>query len=62
VNGIHSFSFLNKGPDPFQRGDNHKNVKIGWGLLKLSFSRTTGPIFTRLDTNFLEKVDSSLFK
>jgi hypothetical protein len=21
----------NKGPGPFQRGDNHKNAKIGWG-------------------------------
>jgi hypothetical protein len=29
-------------------GDNHKNAKIGWGLLKIFFSRTTGPILTRL--------------
>jgi hypothetical protein len=21
---------LNKGPGPLQRGDNHKNVKMGW--------------------------------
>jgi hypothetical protein len=41
---------LNKGPGPLQRGDNHKNVKMGWGHLKI-FSRTTGPILTRLDTN-----------
>ena len=41
----------NKGPGPLQRGDNHKNVKIGWGHLKIFFSRTTGPILTRLDTN-----------
>jgi hypothetical protein len=40
----------NKGPGLFQRGDNHKNVKMGWGHLKI-FSRTTGPISTRLDTN-----------
>jgi hypothetical protein len=40
----------NKGPGPLQRGDNHKNVKMAWGLLKI-FSRTTGPILTRLDTN-----------
>jgi hypothetical protein len=40
----------NKGPGPLQRGDNHKNVKIGWGHLKI-FSRTTGPILTRLYTN-----------
>jgi hypothetical protein len=33
-----------------QRGDNHKNVKMGWGHLKI-FSRTTGPILTRLGTN-----------
>jgi hypothetical protein len=36
---------------PFQRGDNHKNVKMGWGHLKILFSRTTGPILTRLGTN-----------
>jgi hypothetical protein len=32
----------NKGPGPFQRGDNHKNVKMGWGHLKM-FSKITGP-------------------
>jgi hypothetical protein len=42
--------FLNKGPGHLQRGDNHKNVKIGWGHLK-NFSRTIGPILTRLGTN-----------
>jgi hypothetical protein len=30
----------NKGPDPLQRGDNYKNVKMGWGHFKI-FSRTT---------------------
>jgi hypothetical protein len=30
----------NKGPGPLQRGDNHKNAKMGWGHLKI-FSRTT---------------------
>jgi hypothetical protein len=40
----------NKGPGPLQRGDNHKNIKMGWGHLKI-FSRTTGPILTRLGTN-----------
>jgi hypothetical protein len=40
----------NKGPGPLQKGDNHKNVKMGWGNLKI-FSRTTsGPILTRLGT------------
>jgi hypothetical protein len=24
----------NKGPDPYQRINNHKNAKIGWGQLK----------------------------
>jgi hypothetical protein len=41
-------SFTNKGPGPLQRGDNHKNVKMGWGHLKIFFSRTSGPILTRL--------------
>jgi hypothetical protein len=50
VKGIQVCS--NKGPDPLQRGDNHKNVKMGQGLLKIFFSRTTGPILTRLDTNY----------
>jgi hypothetical protein len=39
----------NKGTSPLQRGDNHKNVKMGWGHLKIS--RTTRPILTRLGTN-----------
>jgi hypothetical protein len=33
----------NKGSGHLQRGDNHKNVKMGWGHLK-----STGPILTRL--------------
>jgi hypothetical protein len=41
----------NKGPDPLQRIDNHKNIKIGWGDLKIFFSRTTVPILTRLGTD-----------
>ena len=40
-----------KGPGPLQRGDNRKNVKIGWGHLKIFFYRTTGPNLTRLGTN-----------
>jgi hypothetical protein len=43
----------NKGPGPLQRGDNHKNVKMGWGHLKTFFFRTIGPILTRLGTNYL---------
>jgi hypothetical protein len=34
---------LIKGPGPLQRGDNHKNVKMGWGPLKILFLRTTKP-------------------
>jgi hypothetical protein len=41
---------LNKGPGPLQNGDDHKNVKMGWGHLKI-FSRTTEPILTRLGKN-----------
>jgi hypothetical protein len=36
------------GPGPLQRGDNHKDAKMGWSHLKI-FSRTTEPeelIFT----------------
>jgi hypothetical protein len=40
----------NKGPGPLLRGDNHKNVKMGWVHIKI-FSRTTGPILTKLGTN-----------
>jgi hypothetical protein len=41
VKGIQFYS--NKGPDPLQRGDNHKNVKMGWGHLKILFLRTMKP-------------------
>jgi hypothetical protein len=41
----------NKGPGPLKREDNHKNVKMWWGHLKIFFSRTTGPISTTLGTN-----------
>jgi hypothetical protein len=36
----------NEGPGPLQRGDNHKNVKMGWGHLKI-FSRTTWATFNQ---------------
>jgi hypothetical protein len=32
-----------KGPCPLQRGDNYKNVKMGWGHLKILFLRTMKP-------------------
>jgi hypothetical protein len=41
----------NKGPGPFQRGDNHKNVKMRCVHSKIILSRTTGPILTRLGAN-----------
>jgi hypothetical protein len=40
VKGILNCS--NKEPGPFQRGDNYKNAKMGWGHFKI-FSRTTEP-------------------
>jgi hypothetical protein len=48
---VKGIQVCSKGPGPLQRGDNHKNVKMGWGHLKIFFSRTTGPILTRLVTN-----------
>jgi hypothetical protein len=48
VKGIELCS--NKGPGPLLRGDNHKNVKMGWGHLKIFF-RTTEPFLTRLGIN-----------
>jgi hypothetical protein len=33
VKGI--LNSLNKGPDPLQRGDHHKNTKMGWSHLKI---------------------------
>jgi hypothetical protein len=51
VKGIQVCS--NKGPGPLQRGDNHKNVEMGRSHLKIFFSRTIGPILTRLGTNYL---------
>jgi hypothetical protein len=50
VKGIVNCS--NKGPGLLQRGDNHKNAKMGWGHLKIFFSITIGPILARLDTNY----------
>ena len=42
----------NEGPRPFQRGDNRELIKINWQLLKIFFSRTTGPILTKLGTKY----------
>jgi hypothetical protein len=34
--------YSNKGTGPLQRGDNHKNVKIGWGHLKKNSQEPLG--------------------
>jgi hypothetical protein len=41
VKGIQVCS--NKGPGRLQRGYNYKIVKMGWGHLKIFFSRIMGP-------------------
>jgi hypothetical protein len=41
VKGIQVCS--NKGPSHLQRRDNYKNIKMGWGHLKVFFSRIMGP-------------------
>jgi hypothetical protein len=41
VKGIQVCS--NKGPGSLQRGDNHKNMKMGLGHLKIFFFKTTKP-------------------
>ena len=38
------------GPRPFPMGDNSEIVKLYWKYLKIFFSRTTGPIFTKHGT------------
>jgi hypothetical protein len=60
VKGIQVCSY--KGSGPLQRGDNQKNVKMGWGHLRIFFSRTTGQILTRLGTNYpwKERIQVSL--
>jgi hypothetical protein len=40
-------NYSNKGPGPLQRGDNHKNAKMGWGHLKIFFSKTTEPEYIK---------------
>jgi hypothetical protein len=41
-----------KGPDPLQRGNNCKNTKMGWGHLKIFFSRTTESNSSYFDESF----------
>jgi hypothetical protein len=35
--------YSNKGPGPLSRVDNHRNVRKGWGHLKILLSRTMKP-------------------
>ena len=41
----------NEGPRSFQRGDNYESAKIHWQIFKMFFSRTNGPVSTKLSTN-----------
>ena len=50
VKGIQVCS--NEGQRPSQRRDNYEITKINWQLLKIFFSRTTGPISTKLGTKY----------
>jgi hypothetical protein len=34
---------MKQAPGPLQREDNYKNAKMGWGHIKIFFSRTTEP-------------------
>ena len=51
VKGFHICS--NKGPRPFQRGDNYQIAKIHWQNLKICCCRITGPISTKLGIKHL---------
>jgi hypothetical protein len=42
-----------KGQDPLQRGDNHKNVNMGWGHFKIFFTRSIKPEELILHGSFL---------
>ena len=48
VKGIQVYT--NEGLFPFPRGDNCKIVKLHWQHFKIFFSRTDGPISTKLGT------------
>ena len=42
--------YSNEGSNPFPKGDNFKIAIIHWRNLRFFFSRTTGPILTKLGT------------
>jgi hypothetical protein len=61
VKGIQVCS--NKGPGPLQRGDNDKNVKRGWGNLKIFFLQNHWANFNQTwHKSSLEEENSSVFK
>jgi hypothetical protein len=61
VKGIQVYS--NKGPCPLQRGDNHKNVKMGWARSFKNLLQNQRANFNQTwHKSSLGKDDSSLFK
>jgi hypothetical protein len=61
VKGIQVCS--NKGPGRLQRGDNYKNVKMWWGLIKKKFLQNHLANFNQTGhKSSLGRADSSLFK
>jgi hypothetical protein len=61
VKGIQVCS--NKGPGPLQRGDNHKNVKMGWGSFTNNFLQNHRTNFNQTWHKLsLEGEDVSFFK
>jgi hypothetical protein len=58
VTGIQFYS--DKGPGPFQMGDNHKNMKIRWAPLQIFSSKTTGPENLRFTLKMLPDMVSRI--
>jgi hypothetical protein len=53
----------NQGPDPLERGDNHRNVKMGWGQLRFFFLQNHLANFNQTWHKLsLEEEYSSFFK
>jgi hypothetical protein len=60
VKGIQVCS--NKGPGPLHRGDNHKNVKMGWGSFKNLLQNHWANFNQNRKISSLGGGDSNLFK
>jgi hypothetical protein len=58
------FKFVKKKlPGPLQRGDNHKNVKMRWGHLKILFLKTMNPEKAEFHMKvFLYRIKARLLK